>query len=247
MRRFSIPAWSAVFPAALLLIWPALAVGRPFIFYDSDGYRAAGISILSLLHGIGARLFGGHGPVVESWSMFAAGSAESLSFMGARSPTYGLFLALSEAAGSLWIALYLQALAVAWLVWTWLRAAAPASGVRAYLILVAALAAATSLPFFASFLMPDLFTSVALLGAVLLLVYPDKLSRRSQVAVWLLLAVSLTFHTSNLLALAAVLMLVFAVLVVRTGLRPAARRSAATGAAVLAGLLAAVAYPLAVR
>ncbi|MBC6980722.1 hypothetical protein [Caulobacter sp. 17J80-11] len=245
IRRLLIAAQIAA--AAALLLWPALIAGRPAVFDDTDGYYWLGESLSeaglqSLLH-----LFGDHRPIIAQGSLFAPDGVQYLSYMGARSPAYALFLFLTQRLGSLWFTVYLQALAAAWMIRTLLRAAVPRAGAKAFFGLIAGLSATTALPFYAGFAMPDLFAGLAALALVLLLVFPDRLPRASAVAVWLILALALSFHRSNLLVALAVLGVVFAVLAWRRGPRRSLRRCAVAASAAAAALAALTAYPALIR
>ncbi len=74
---------------------------------------------------------------------------------------------------------------------------------------MAALAVGTSLPWIASFAMPDIFAAVLIMAATLLLFYRDRLRRWEHVCVWLLLFASILFHGSHSLLMLALLPVAF--------------------------------------
>ena len=167
--------------AALAFLWPALVNGMPFLFYDTPGYLGGANA---LAHGLfGAPLDWKAAPVMLGRSIY-----------------YGSFLYGSLAVAGFWPAAILQAALAGVCVVTFLRYFLPmrASGV----ILGAAIAglvllACTTLPFFATFMMPDLFSGLALLGATALLLFwkRDGWRRRS---FWIgVTAAAALFHPTN--------------------------------------------------
>jgi hypothetical protein len=108
---------------------------------------------------------------------------------------------------------------------------------------MAATAFLTSLPFFSSFILPDIFAGLGLLGAVTLLVYADRLGRAERAGSWLLVAAACAFHKSNLpiMGLTAVLG-GLALLLARAGRAEALRGSGLVLSAVLVAALAGQAF-----
>jgi hypothetical protein len=137
----------------------------------------------------------------------------------------------------------LQALASAWMVYLTWRACAPKAPLWSYLALTAALTVGTTLPLFATFIMPDIFAGLCGLGMILLLAHGDRLSRAAKIAVTVLMAVSFSVHTSH----AATVLLCMAPAAVLLLLLKAPRRQIAQGvalvlAATLVSILAGKAY-----
>ncbi len=124
----------------------------------------------------------------------------------------------------LWPTIFAQALIVAHLVYVVLRAACGAVRPEAYLGTIGVLAGCSSLPWFVSMIMPDVFTGVVVLGLFLLGVLADRLSRLERWYVAALTAGAIACHLSHL-ALAAGLVLVILALKFSQGdrarLRPA--------------------------
>ena len=115
---------------------------------------------------------------------------------------------------SFWPALLLQAAATLWLVALTLRA--HGLGKRPLLLLgiVAALSAATTLPWLTSMLLTDIFAGLGVLALYLVLLRPDALSRSERLGLIVLIALSAATHNATLavllglLAVAAVLGLI---------------------------------------
>lgn len=128
---------------------------------------------------------------------------KALAVAASRSPFYGFFLFLGSHLGTLWLVAAMQALVAAWLLRVTVRTVLPGAGASCFWILVGALAAGSTLPFFASYAMPDVFGGLAILGTILILIGADRLSTVEKIAVWILLTVSVAFHKSNALVLLA--------------------------------------------
>lgn len=239
---------------ALLFCSPALLVGRPFVFYDSEQYFLYGETIAKFLQ----QALSGASPPPPSPAPAVAppGAAApgdpwiytALTVMGARSPFYGLPAFVIGQAGSLWSVVAAQALLFAAI----LRRFAALAGLRrpglAYLSICAGLAALSSAGFYASLLMPDIFASISLICAILLLFYADRLRRWEGLAWWGLMVAGLLMHTTHVLVvLTAVIAAVPALL--RLGLARGAlvRRTAAVLGAVAAAAMVNGAYQRAVQ
>jgi hypothetical protein len=175
--------------AALVFLWPALLNGMPFLFYDTPGYLGGANA---LAHGLfGAKLEWTAAPVMLGRSIY-----------------YGSFLYVSQLFAGFWPAAVAQALLSGVCVVTFLRYFMPAkvAGLAIGIVGVALLAC-TTLPFFSSFMMPDLFSGLALLSATALLLFwrQDKWTRR---AFWIgVTAAAALCHPTNVPILLAVVVL----------------------------------------
>ncbi|MEZ0314148.1 MAG: hypothetical protein ACAI38_20440, partial [Myxococcota bacterium] len=115
-----------------------------------------------------------------------------------RSPTWSVVTYATAVAGSFWLLALGNALVAAAAVELALARLFALSPVWR-LLLLALLAAVTSLPWFASFLMPDLYAGLLVLAALLLACGWSRLRPDERVAVAVLYVAALTFHTSQLL------------------------------------------------
>lgn len=187
---------------ALLLLWSAILNGRPAAFpdtalYYSEGeYLAEAIGLASPADRIAP-----HDPTELPARPGAANVSATID--GARSPVYAAFVYGLERLGGGWLLAGVQASLVAFVLLALVRASGVPRPGRTYLAVTAALAAATGLPFFASFMMPDVFAGVAGAAAIPLIVLPDRLSGRSRAALTALLAFSMAVHRSILVDVAA--------------------------------------------
>jgi hypothetical protein len=173
----------AVTLAALALCWVAILNGQPFFHPDTVGYvRGADVAMMKLL---GPRfatpwVFQTPDDVQRRAAPAERGPAkpgyDDQEVMGGRSIYYGALASLGGRAGGFWLTAFVQALAVAWQVEILLRALRR-TGLATYAAVVAVLTLVTSAPFFAAFLMPDLWVGCATTAVAGLFALSDRLSR----------------------------------------------------------------------
>ena len=192
----------------LLLMSTAFAAGRPSVFFDTDGYYLMGENVAQIVKRLPAALMGDHKALTTPVS---DDDQIDITIMGARSPVYGFFFFVLERLTNLWGVAAAQALICAWTVYLLWKASAPRAAEWTYLALMAGLAAGSTLPFFATFIMPDVFAGVAAVGFVLLTAFADRLSRLEKAGVFAVLAFAYVVHTSHMLT--AIAMIAPAVLV----------------------------------
>ena len=233
-------ATASVLAGMLLLMSTAFLAGRPSVFFDTDGYYLMGENLAQVIKSApqavathGASL---HVPLSDDDQIDVA-------IMGARSPYYGLLLFGADRIGGAWLLAAFQAFAAAWMLYLMWRAAAPAAPDWSYFAVTAGLAAGSTLPLFATFVMPDVFSGLAGLGLVLLLAYGERLGRTAKAGVLLLMAASYSFHTSHALtALAALGPAVLLLAAFKAPLRPVLTGAGLILAALLLAALAGNAY-----
>ena len=206
------------------LLWPALVNRGPFFNSDTRSYlRAADTAVNRLTHRATVWTAAESGPAAGSLQpnsgpapLAASGgrtrSLQRIAKRGillGRSPYYGLLVYTGTLAAGFWLPVLLQAAALLLAVYLALRALAlPAWPHVAYLGLALCLVPAA--PFFAGYLMPDLFAAIAILACAVLLSV-RRLAVRDLLLWYLLLSVAMLFHESCT-AIAAAL-LAFAVVV----------------------------------
>lgn len=239
--------------ATVLLLGAAFADGRPSVFYDSDSYDLVGKDFQQLIQKapqsltfkIRPGLDVGDDPVTTDDDMDPA-------MMGARSAWYGLFMRSMWQAGNtwpfsigLWVLAMIQALIGAWVLRLIWRAAAPKAPAWTYLGLVTGLTLLSTLPFFVTFAMPDVFAGFESVAIVLAMLFWDRLKRWELVLLWLLLLACMSFHGSDPI-LAVPLILGAGLLAWRLGAKfwPQMARAAYVGSAVVLGMLMVKAYAL---
>lgn len=232
-----------------LLLLAVIAVqGRPTVFTDSDNYFKAGRALLRGEPGVVAPSPGAAPATPRETAVAKRKQAFALTSMAARSPYYGALLYGLSQVGTIWLVAAVQAFAMAWLLLLLWRSMAPGSPAWTYYALMAALAGLTSLPFVAGFTVPDIFAAGAIMAAVLLVAYRDRLERWEQAGVWLLLAYACAIHASHLLTTAVLLGLgLAAAWRLQAPGRAMAGAALLIGAALIAAQLLNTAYAAAVR
>jgi putative flippase GtrA len=250
MRRFL--SFLPILAGTLMMMTVVMINGRPSVFTDTDDYFVEGqtfaYTIAYTLH----LKQPAPPPSTPEDIADAKQAAEDLHMshteVGARSPYYGLLLYASQRIGTIWLTAAIQAAVGAWLVFMLWRAAAPAAPAWTGYASQALAAFGSSLPFFAAFTMPDVFSGYAAASAILLLVFWERLSRLSRIALCGLLAAAMTFHTSHLLDVIAVLgMAALLFLRFRAGWRAVWAPVAAVGLCIVTAISASLIYKEAVR
>ena len=226
------PAWfratASVLAGTLILMSTAFLAGRPSVFFDTDGYYLMGENLTQVIKSL-PEAFTTHGASLRT--EVSDDDQIDIAIMGARSPYYGFLLYVSDKLSGPWLLAAVQAAAAAWIIYLTWRVAAPQAPDWSYFALSMGLAAGSTLPLFATFMMPDVFAGLSGLGLVLLTAYGDRLGWASKAGVFLLLAASFSFHTSHSLTVMAALVPVAGIL---WALR-APRRTLATGVILLLG------------
>jgi hypothetical protein len=188
----------------LFLLWPAIYNGQPLFSPDTSAY----------VRGFDAGVVWLSGRTTD-WTTWVAklhtskdNTEDQLevepSFQGptfvmaGRSVSYGAVLYFGEILGGFWASIVLQAASVLVAVMLTLRHLESFSWPRLVLTVVT-LALVSSLPFFTSFLLPDIFAGIALLGAANLLALAHRFTRLELVFWILTVAAAMVFHPTHLL------------------------------------------------
>jgi len=181
--------------ALAALLWPALLNSQPIFFFDTYGYVHGGARAFHTLFGVDSAWNtqgGDTNPLQETGSLASDGFISS-----ARSIYYGVFLFLGDALTGLWANVIAQAILVGWTLSLVLKQLG--LGER-YLLpsLLTLLGLLTPLSFYSSYLMPDIFTGIAILAIATLLSSKGN-GESAQYGSWfVLLALSLVFHASHI-------------------------------------------------
>ncbi len=206
MRRL---AWLLPILAGTLMMMAVVVInGRPSVFTDTDDYYVEG---RTLVLGV-AQAMGITKPAppptdpqdIADARQLAADLHMSHTEIGARSPFYGAFLYITQKIGTIWLTTAVQAVIGAWLIWLIWRTACPRAPPWTAYAAEAAAAVGSTLPFFAGFMMPDVFAGYASLAAVLILVFWERLKILERLALAGLLAFCMVIHTSHLLDVIAI-------------------------------------------
>jgi putative flippase GtrA len=206
MRRL---AWVLPILAGTLMIMAAVVInGRPSVFTDTDDYYVEGRTFaMGVAYALGIEK--PDPPPTDPQDIadaqqLAADLHMSHTEIGARSPYYGALLYITQKIGTIWLTTAVQAVIGAWLAFLLWRTACPRAPLWTAYATEAVVAFGSTLPFFASFAMPDVFAGYAALAAVLLLVFWDRLKLAERVPLGVLLSYAMLVHTSHLLNVIAV-------------------------------------------
>jgi hypothetical protein len=193
------PRLSLVLLGAVLLSWPSALNWHPYLFWDSYGYFLQGEAYARLI----AARAGLLPPPPEVGPGWIGAAARMLARDPAiRSPSFSLLFYALAAGGGFWLVAALNAfVAAATLELASARLFRLSPPRRLAVLLV--LAATSSLPWFASYLMPDLHAGLLVLAAATLVFARERLRGGERAALLLLWLLSATFHSSHLLLAAA--------------------------------------------
>lgn len=177
------------------MLWPALINGRPAYFFDSTGYHSNGKAAFEIAAAAVERMMG-------TAALGAAGSdpaASSEGVVAIRAIAYAVFVYLGGwPDGQMALVAAVQALLLAAMLVVWWRRVAPGVGLAAVTLSGVALAAVTSAAWFACYIMPDVFTGIALLG-FLVLMWPvrERLGAAPTAFVIAMIAFAFAAHASH--------------------------------------------------
>ena len=123
--------------------------------------------------------------------------------------TYGLFIRAFSLNGlSLWFVVFFQSLLLSYLIFLLIKQVAEESYLKYGLITIIILSVFTGVSWTASQLMPDIFTSIALIAAILILL--GKFKKRELIFLYTIFFFSIAMHISHLIFFALFLIILFA-------------------------------------
>lgn len=190
---------SIVLAGTVLLLWPTLLNWHPYLFWDSYGYFLQGKAYAQLLL---ASLGLAPAPVETGQGWIGAAARMLASDPAIRSPSWSLLSYVLAVSGNFWLLALLNALVAAATVELVLVRMFDVPPARR-LAIIAGMALLTSLPWFTSYLMPDLYAGLLILAAGTLAFAWAKLRRPERWAISALYLLAITFHGSHLLLAAA--------------------------------------------
>jgi putative flippase GtrA len=207
MRR--IPPLLALLAATLLLMSVAFADGRPAVFYDSHSYDVMGRNLIETVrdwpqsneHKYEAAIKRGETPAqarasIGAWPVPSDRMVDP-QVEGARSPFYGVLLHGTYLLGTIWLLAALQSFLAAWVCYLLWRTLAPRAPMWSFLAVMAAVAAGTSISFYTTFAMPDIFAGIGGAAVVLILAQGDRLKKLEIAGLWAVVAYSMAIHKSH--------------------------------------------------
>jgi hypothetical protein len=191
-------------------IWPALTNGQPFFYPDTTAYvRGADLAISK---GLGDRfstdwdkdprriIFPKSATPASDQTAAAERKSARRVVLAGRSIIYGALLYLGAVIGGMWFSIIMQSLSAACLIFVFVVRTLGLD-FRHFLISCAFLFTASPLPFFASFLMPDVFAGFLILAFAILATSWHRLSRVELVFLSAVLLFAVLAHFTHLLLL----------------------------------------------
>lgn len=189
------PSFWLTVSGSLALLWPVALNWHPYLFWDTYGYFLQGKAYAALL--LGALGLAAAPPEAADGLIGAAGRmlAQDASI---RSPTFSLLLYGLAATGGFWLVAALNALAAMLTLEIALTRLFRLTATRRLLVLLILLPVST-LPWFASFLMPDLLAGLLILAAATLVFAARALRRWERAYLIGLMVLAASAHGSHLL------------------------------------------------
>ena len=198
--------------AAAAASWPTFVNGQPFLLSDTVTYIREADAAIYKLTGSATDWTQRY---VDRFETSRAGSQENAMAPGAkqrpviisgRSIYYGAFLYTMDRLAGLRFAAFAQALLAVACIYGTFRRFAHREKAWVFLLLVGGLSAISSLAYFSSYLVPDLFAALAILAAAHLCTARPPLSRRALIFWTAVACLSALFHSANIAILAVILM-----------------------------------------
>ena len=196
MRR--IPPLLALLAATLLLMSVAFADGRPTVFYDSHSYDVMGRDLIETVQGwpeSNHNKYERH-LKMSDWPVPSDRLTDPQT-EGARSPFYGVLLHGAYLFTTIWGLAALQSFLAAWVIYLLWRTMAPRAPSWSYLAMIAAAAVGTSISFYTTFAMPDIFAGIGGAAVVLLLAQGDRLKKVEIAGLWAVCVYAMAIHKSH--------------------------------------------------
>lgn len=190
-------------------IWPALTNGQPFFYADTTAYvRGADLAISRTLGDRYAtewakdqrRSFQLQAPAPTAVASVVEHKATRRVVLAGRSIIYGALLYLGEQFGGMWFSVLIQSLAATYLLFLFVVRTLTLD-FRYFLVCCAALFVLSPLPFFTSFLMPDVFAAFLILGFAILATSWGRLSNFERAITSAILLFAVLAHTTHLILL----------------------------------------------
>ena len=204
-----LPRRSTVFwflAATLLGIWPALTNRQPFFNRDTTAYvRGADLAISKVL---GSRFATDWAEdqrrIIRPQTTVASATMSSIQpksdrrvVLAGRSIIYGTLLYSGEILGGMWLSIILQSLVAVYLVFIFVVRTLGLD-FRYFLITCAVLFTASSLPFFVSYLMPDVFAGFLILTFAILAASWERLGTLDRSICYAVMLFAVLSHTTHL-------------------------------------------------
>lgn len=205
--RRHLALWFALL--TLLGIWPALSNSQPFFYPDTPAYiRGADLAISRILGNQFAtdwasdprRAIDPESPAVASELPSSTQAKNRRVVLAGRSIIYGALLYLGHAFRGMWFSVVVQSFMAIWLVFIFIVKTLRLD-FESFLIVVGFLFLASPLPFFLSFLMPDVLAGFLILAFAILAMSGDRLNRAEYAYTIAVSVFAVLSHATHLLLL----------------------------------------------
>lgn len=200
--------WLAVALGAIVLCFPAFLNHSAYIFPDSDSYYRGGQSLLAYVSGKKSNEPAVNSeqpasqPATENAGERKSKNIDATVFL-ARSPFYGIVVYLTSQSKGFWSLVALQALAASLALFQVARAFAASRPLIAFCTMIATVALASSLPWYVSFVMPDVWLGIAILFWTALAFGDRPLNTVTFLTSLGLITAAALFHQSNWLIISS--------------------------------------------
>lgn len=202
------------------MLWGFILNGAPFFYFDTISYIDTGQRLIDLL--LAFLGFDMVGPKIGELTPEASSEMQSSnSINAARSWVFATLLGFFAKFHLLWLAIIFQAGLVLMLSWMIGRVVLRDTSYSTTPIAIACwpliFCAASSLPFFVPYLMPDLMGALGILSIAVLAVFWAKLTWLEITVFWIVALASVYFHISHLIiaAISLPVVAIFALISVR--------------------------------
>ena len=187
----------AVIPVSTLILCAAGFYNRyPLLYPDSIEYIEVGKSI---------------------WKYYISGIP---GWFGQRSPFYSLFVYLTHQDSSLWFVILGQGIILSYVLWLTFKKICPKLGIPHFLFLIISITLLTSVSWYTSFLMPDIFAAILILGIFNLSFDNITVTTFQHGIIVSIVIMAITFHTSHFMLTPALIICAIIVhLIIRSPLR----------------------------
>jgi hypothetical protein len=184
---------------AIILLAPTLLNSYPIFYPDSSTYvRGPDYAIRKIVSPRLATIWSTVEVANDKSSASEAKSETGKTILSGRSVYYGLLVYLGYVAGDFWLTAFLQAYIIAAIIGLLFFRCWEIFGPKKYLLTLAFLSVLTPLGFFAGFMMPDIFASVAILATMIAFVYWQQLKVIDIIFLGGLLVLSFVSHSSHI-------------------------------------------------
>jgi hypothetical protein len=253
---------AALFLLLMASVWPALVNGHPFFFPDTSNYvRGPDFTIVYFLgkkfatswtqdrtlQGVG---YPSPHTIAGTDRNVGLNSPLDKAILAGRSIYYGAFLYLGHITSYFWLIVFVQALIFLYLSHTFILKCLRLPFSK-FAWTISTIVVATSVSFFISFLMPDVFASFLILATIIVVGFWDILKLRDKIFISAILLYSALAHISHFLLLVCLILVFLCVSIIAEGKTilsgSTPKKATILSAVVLAAFLGELAFTYGVR